>query len=85
MGLNNIKPSEIVFKVKLFASDYSVIFLVIVRGQICVMKVVSKILRKLLLSDTDGNSITVEGHDGTTNRKIVNWISMCLSLPPIGD
>ncbi|ODH45572.1 hypothetical protein GX48_08351 [Paracoccidioides brasiliensis] len=39
MELNNIKPSEIVFKAKLFASDYSVIFLVIVHGQICVMKV----------------------------------------------
>ncbi|EEH43987.2 uncharacterized protein PADG_00276 [Paracoccidioides brasiliensis Pb18] len=39
MEFNNIKPSEIIFKTKLFASDYSVIFLVTVRGQICVMKV----------------------------------------------
>ncbi|ODH20941.1 hypothetical protein ACO22_05765 [Paracoccidioides brasiliensis] len=61
MELNNIKPSEIVFNGKLFASDFSVIFLVMVHDQI---------LRALLSSDTDGNSITVEGYDGTTNRKI---------------
>ncbi|EEH18017.2 hypothetical protein PABG_00580 [Paracoccidioides brasiliensis Pb03] len=47
MELNNIKPSEIVFNGKLFASDYSVIFLAMVHDQ---------------------------GHDGTTNRKIVSWI-----------
>ncbi|EGE85661.1 hypothetical protein RJZ56_003245 [Blastomyces dermatitidis] len=39
MEFNNIKSSEIIFKEKLFASDYSVIFLVMVRGRICVMKV----------------------------------------------
>ncbi|OJD19822.1 hypothetical protein AJ78_00181 [Emergomyces pasteurianus Ep9510] len=60
MEFNNIKPSEIVFKTKLFASDYSVVFLVMVRGQICVLKV----------PDTDDNSTMVEGHDDTTNQKI---------------
>ncbi|OAT02072.1 uncharacterized protein BDCG_17367 [Blastomyces dermatitidis ER-3] len=39
MEFNNIKSSEIIFKEKLFASDYSVIFLVMVSGRICVMKV----------------------------------------------
>ncbi|KAL1985871.1 hypothetical protein VTN96DRAFT_7249 [Rasamsonia emersonii] len=39
MEFNNIQPSEITFKQKLFSSQFSVIFLVDVRGKTCVMKV----------------------------------------------
>ncbi|KAB8069201.1 hypothetical protein BDV29DRAFT_183190 [Aspergillus leporis] len=39
MFFENVDPSEIVFKEKLFSSDYSVIFLVILRNHSCVMKV----------------------------------------------
>lgn len=33
MELDDVSPGEIDFKEQLFASDYSVIFLVVVRGQ----------------------------------------------------
>ncbi|OJD26949.1 hypothetical protein ACJ73_01672 [Blastomyces percursus] len=39
MELDDVSPDEIHFKKELFASDCSVIFLVVVRGQQCVMKV----------------------------------------------
>ncbi|KKZ65631.1 hypothetical protein EMCG_08538 [[Emmonsia] crescens] len=39
MGLDGVGPAEVIFKDKLFASEFSVIFLVVVRGQQCVMKV----------------------------------------------
>ncbi|KAJ9225219.1 hypothetical protein DTO027B5_6505 [Paecilomyces variotii] len=39
MELENVTPSEIIFSKKLFASDFSVVFLVTVRNQECVMKV----------------------------------------------
>ncbi|ODH50304.1 hypothetical protein GX48_03576 [Paracoccidioides brasiliensis] len=69
MELNNIKPSEIVFNGKLFASDYSVIFLVMVHDQVCVMKV----------HHGRGPRWYYEPKDRELD------ISMCLSLPPIGD
>ncbi|KAK9234784.1 hypothetical protein V1525DRAFT_33268 [Lipomyces kononenkoae] len=37
--LDNVKPTEIVFWKKLFASSFSVVFLVNVRNQTCIMKV----------------------------------------------
>lgn len=40
MELGNVSPGEIDFKKQLFASDYYVISLAVVRGQQCVMKVV---------------------------------------------
>ncbi|KKZ64658.1 hypothetical protein EMCG_09421 [[Emmonsia] crescens] len=39
MELDDVSPGEVDFKEQLFASDCSVIFLVVVRGQRCVMKV----------------------------------------------
>lgn len=42
LNLENLHPTEVSFQKKLFASTYSVIFLVNVRGQTCVMKVVSR-------------------------------------------
>ncbi|EEH46911.2 uncharacterized protein PADG_03009 [Paracoccidioides brasiliensis Pb18] len=63
MELNNIKPSEIVFNGKLFASDYSVIFLVMVHDQY----------------HGRGPRRYYEPKDRELD------ISMCLSLPPIGD
>lgn len=41
MKLDDVSPGEVDFKEQLFASDRSVIFLIVVRGQRCVMKVVS--------------------------------------------
>ncbi|KAJ9240620.1 hypothetical protein DTO271D3_6580 [Paecilomyces variotii] len=41
MELTDVKPSEITFKQHLFSSDFSVIFLVVIRNQTCVMKVVN--------------------------------------------
>lgn len=40
MELNSIMPTEINFRKKLFASEFSVIFLVTIRNRKCVMKVV---------------------------------------------
>ncbi|KAJ5577938.1 uncharacterized protein N7459_006902 [Penicillium hispanicum] len=39
MELENVKPTEVVFLKKLFASAFSVVFLVNVRDQQCIMKV----------------------------------------------
>ncbi|KMP03553.1 hypothetical protein CIRG_03245 [Coccidioides immitis RMSCC 2394] len=39
MELDNVRPAEVVFKEKLFASEFSEVFLTVVRGQQCVMKV----------------------------------------------
>ncbi|OJD13344.1 hypothetical protein AJ78_06202 [Emergomyces pasteurianus Ep9510] len=39
MELNDVRPAEVTFKEKLFASKFSEIFLIVVRGQECVMKV----------------------------------------------
>ncbi|WEW58199.1 hypothetical protein PRK78_003667 [Emydomyces testavorans] len=39
MELDDVRPAEVVFKEKLFASEFSEIFLTVVRGQQCVMKV----------------------------------------------
>ncbi|KAK2766639.1 mitochondrial splicing system protein [Arachnomyces sp. PD_36] len=39
MELDGVGPGEIEFKEQLFASEFSVVFLVVVRGQQCVMKV----------------------------------------------
>jgi serine/threonine protein kinase len=41
MSFENVVPTEILFKSKLHASKYAAIFLVVVRGHKCVMKVVS--------------------------------------------
>ncbi|EDP47895.1 hypothetical protein AFUB_097460 [Aspergillus fumigatus A1163] len=41
MSFENVVPTEILFKGKLHASKYAAIFLVVVRGHKCVMKVVS--------------------------------------------
>ncbi|KMU73141.1 hypothetical protein CISG_03402 [Coccidioides immitis RMSCC 3703] len=39
MELDNVRPAEVVFKEKLFASEFSEVSLTVVRGQQCVMKV----------------------------------------------
>ncbi|PGH13238.1 hypothetical protein AJ79_03797 [Helicocarpus griseus UAMH5409] len=39
MALDDVRPAEIIFKDQLFVSRFSVIFLVVVREQQCVMKV----------------------------------------------
>lgn len=44
MDFSDIEPPEITFKESLFSSEFSVIFLVGVRGKICLMKVVSNYL-----------------------------------------
>ncbi|KAL1961068.1 hypothetical protein VTO42DRAFT_4956 [Malbranchea cinnamomea] len=38
MELYGVRPAEVVFKKKLFAPEFAEIFLVVVRGQQCVMK-----------------------------------------------
>lgn len=38
MELDDVSPGEIEFKEQLFASGYSMIFLVVIREQQCVMK-----------------------------------------------
>lgn len=43
MELKDIHPSEIIFKEKLFKSNFSNIFLVEVKGQACVMKAVGSL------------------------------------------
>lgn len=57
MELRDISPGEIDFEEQLFTSDCSVIFLVVVRGQQCVMKVVSQCHQS----------------ERTTNRLILKW------------
>ena len=50
MGFENVVPTEIFFKNKIHVSKYTAIFLVIVRGHTCVMKVVSLMARTQLTS-----------------------------------
>jgi hypothetical protein len=45
MELNDVQPSEVAFEEELFRSMYSLIYLVTIRGQKCVMKVVSALDR----------------------------------------
>lgn len=42
MKLDDVKPTEIIFKKEIFASTHSFIFPVDIRQQTCVMKVVSQ-------------------------------------------
>lgn len=78
MELENVTPSEIIFSKKLFASDFSVVFLVTVRNQECVMKVVSRpanvTLRYRII---DFRSTTEEVRGGTMSVKTVNWTFTC--------
>lgn len=62
MELDDVRPAEVVFKKKLFASEFSEIFLTVVRGQQCVMKVVRAL---------SGPLITVCSSWYTTNYKVI--------------
>lgn len=79
---DNINLTEIVFLKKLFSSRYSVIFLINVHNQKCVMKVVSKAEYRIpdyMVSNLQ--STTEEDPENTTNPKTVNWTSMYSSPP----
>lgn len=43
MEMDGVSPIEVDFKEELFASDCSVVFVVVVRGKQCVMKVVGSL------------------------------------------
>ena len=49
LELDDVKPTEITFKDKLFASKFSVISLAEIRRQTCIMKVVSRITSTMFL------------------------------------
>ncbi|OGM47824.1 hypothetical protein ABOM_003244 [Aspergillus bombycis] len=69
MAFENVDALEIMFKQQLCSSDYSVVFLVLLRSQTCIMKV------------RHGPGVL----DGFTNRRVVSWISTYLSLQHIID
>jgi len=54
--LANVNPPEVIFREELFQSQYSLVYLVIIRGTTCVMKLVGLSLRTKL-ADQLNNSI----------------------------
>ena len=54
--LANVNPSEVIFREELFRSQYSLVYLVTIRGTTCVMKLVGLSLR-MKLADLLNTSI----------------------------
>ncbi|EAS27714.3 uncharacterized protein CIMG_10319 [Coccidioides immitis RS] len=53
MELDDVRPAEVIFKKRLFASEFSDIFLTVVRGQRYVMKVVTSRTRPTTIYEPD--------------------------------
>lgn len=74
--LEDVNLAEVIFEKRLSVSPFSVVFLVSVRDQRCIMKVVIQAYPKCrVCSCTNGKSIMEEDHDYITSPKAVNWIS----------
>jgi hypothetical protein len=83
MEFDDIQPTQIAFHGKVFSSKLSVVFLVNIRNQTCIMKVVRRTDTRFASHGiANTRSITGGDRDDTMSQKTENWTFMCWNPLP---